>query len=58
MAHLRDCTRECIRSGCPKTATVTLYTNYNAEMGSYCAKHGKEALKRQEEYESHVAAAD
>jgi hypothetical protein len=57
MAHLRDCTRQCSSSGCPKTATVTLYNNRNAEMGHYCATHGKQALKRQEGYETRDAQA-
>lgn len=57
MAHLRDCTRTCISSGCPKKATVTLYSRRYAEMGHYCAKHGKEALARQQEYEARDSQA-
>lgn len=53
MAHLRDIrVLMCAGPGCPKKATVTLYTNRNVEMSSYCARHGKQALARQQEYET------
>ena len=58
MAHLRDIrVPRCHSSGCPKAATVTLYSTRNATYGDYCKRHGNEALKRLQKQEDADARA-
>lgn len=51
-AHLREIVvRTC--TTCGRRATVTLHNTFNAEIGDYCATHGRAALKSfQQRHES------
>lgn len=47
MAYLRSIERECSYRGCTSAAKVELLNLRNSEMGSYCKRHGTQALRDQ-----------
>lgn len=53
MAYLRQIVRQCSR--CEKEAAVRLYSARNSHLGDYCRRHGRTALKEQNELEQHGA---
>lgn len=51
MAYLRSIVHTCRHPGCSSRATVEVVNAWNAMLGDYCTKHGKQHLAAQQRLE-------
>ena len=52
MAYLRELVNRCHFPTCPRRAVVEVVDRWNGSMGTYCRRHGNEALREQQRHES------